>query len=612
MTEQAVANEATVSAEVSAVAAFRSVTAALAEEQDLDAVLHLIVMKLSELTGAGRCSMHLLNRETGLFHGQVAHAATDIDSAVRQLVSGGPGDEFTREIVRTRRPVMVVNTMVDPRPLQVAMRRWHAKSVLGVPMILRDEVIGVLCLDSEDVTVEFSEHDQELVMTFAELAATAVNQVQLTTRLRASLATESEQLAMLQQAARMESQLTDILLRGWGIRELAETVSRLLSKPCWIYDAEFNCLAQANLPAGAVRMLDESLRRSAMVVELLDDLRPGHPRTLGRLPKMGLCHRLMVAQVSIENESWGYVVVAETPGRFGPLDGAIVRRAAHNISLERARARRDSDIEWHAVEAFTGSLIRGEQVAIDARAQGLGIDLTAPRMVCLVGRRDEGAPQDLTPKGLARLMTASDAPSAVLATPSGNDVALVIELPRALTEAGATAWVRTQAESMLTTLQHPEQLFVSISTLVHAPGDDVSAHRQAQQVLQAMRAHAETAGNLTLAASDLGAGRLLLASADHEDAQRFAQETLGTLLSVSVTKQEELLSTLNAFLQTGRGVRRTADLLAVHPNTVRYRVANIEKMTGLAITTDDDAYIAAQMAVLVWRMSGRLPLLPLV
>ncbi len=600
------------SPEVSAVAAFRSVTAALAEERDLDTVLHLIVTKLSELTGAERCSMHLLDRQTGLFHGQVAHAARDIDSEVRALVSGGPGDEFTREIVRTRRPVMVVNTMVDPRPVQVAMRRWRARSVLGVPMILRDEVVGVLCLDSEDVLVEFSERDQELALTFAELAATAVNQVQLTTRLRASLAKEADQLSMLQQATRMEGQLTEILLRGWGVREIAETVSRLLSKPCWVYDANFRCLAQVNLAdAPPARMLDPELRRSPAVATLLESLRPDQPRILGPLPRADLLHRLMVAQIAVDDECWGYLVVAEQPGRLGPLDGAIVRRAAHNIALERARARREADIEWHAVEAFTGSLIRGEQVAVDARAQGLGISLDSPRVLCLVGPHGGDGLVDLTPKSLARLMTADDAPSAVLATPSGNDIALVVEVPGALDDPAAVAWVRARATAVLAGLQHADPLFVAISTIVRRPGDDVSAHTQARQVLQAMRTHVEAPGDLVLAASDLGAGRLLLASADHDGVQRFARDTLGALLTTTSPKHEELLLTLNAFLQSGRGVRRAADLLGVHPNTVRYRLASVERLTGLAVTTDDDAYLTAQMALLVLRLSGRLPLVPL-
>jgi sugar diacid utilization regulator len=591
------------------VAAFRSVTAALVEEQDLDTVLRLIVTKLSELTGAGRCSMHLLDRETGLFHGAVAHAPSDIDSKVKALISGGPGDEFTREIVRTQRPVMVVNTLVDPRPLQVAMRRWHTKSLLGVPMILRDEVIGVLCLDNEDVVLEFGAHDQELALIFAELAATAVNQVQLTSRLRASLATQAGQLSRLQQAARMENQLTEILLRGWGVRGLVEAVSRLLDKPCWIYDASFHCLAQANPEGGVVRMLDEDLRRQPAVASLLEQLSGGHPLTVGPLPRADLLHRLMVAKIAVEEECRGYVVVAEHPGRFGPFDAAIVRRAAHNLALERSRARREGDIEWHAVEAFTGSLIRGERVALDYRAQGLGISLDSPRVVVLVGRRD-GGEFDLTPKLIARMMTATDAPSAVLATPSGNDIALVIEVPGTLDERAGSAWVRKQAEIALDGMQHACPVFVAISTIVRSPGDDAAAHTQACQVLQVMRAHVDSDGDMVLATGDLGAGRLLLATADHDWAQRFARDTLGAILSPA-PKHEELLVTLNAFLQVGRGVRRAAELLDVHPNTVRYRLANIERITGLAVTTDDHAYLTAQMALLVLRLSGRLPLVPL-
>ena len=600
------------SSELSAVAAFRAVTAALAEERDFDTILHLIVTKLSEVTGAGRCSMHLLDRETGLFRGQVAQAASNIDSAVRELVSGGPGDEFTREVVRTRRPVMVVNTMVDPRAVQSAMRRWRARSVLGVPMILRDEVIGVLCLDNEDLVAEFSAHEQELALTFAELAATAVNQVQLTSRLRASLATQAEQLSMLQQAARMEGQLTEILLRGWGVREIARTVSRLLAKPCWIYDAGFRCLAQTNgAEAAPVRMLDAELRRYSAVAESLDELRPGRPHVLGPYPKVGLAHRLMVAEIDNEGECLGYVVVAEPPGQFAPLDAAIVRRAAHNIALERSRARRESDIEWQTIEAFTGSLIRGEEVAVEERARALGINLTAPRVVCLIGGRGSAGVPDVTPRALARLMAATDAPSAVLATPSGNDIALVVEVPRERDETDAVDWVRAQAGVMRAELPYAQPLYVAISTVVRRPGDDVAAHGQARQVLQVMRTHVKTTGDLVLAAGDLGAGRLLLASADHDGAQRFAQETLGPLLTKPGSKTEELLNTLNAFLQTGRNVRRAAELLGVHPNTVRYRLTNIERMTRLAVTTDDDAYLAGQMALLVLRLSGRLPLVAL-
>jgi hypothetical protein len=56
---------------------------ALAAEHDLDAVFHTLV----QLTSADRCSLHILDRETGLLHGQVAHAAEGVDALVKKLVS---------------------------------------------------------------------------------------------------------------------------------------------------------------------------------------------------------------------------------------------------------------------------------------------------------------------------------------------------------------------------------------------------------------------------------------------------------------------------------------------------------------------------------------------
>jgi DNA-binding PucR family transcriptional regulator len=109
-----------------------------------------------------------------------------------------------------------------------------------------------------------------------------------------------------------------------------------------------------------------------------------------------------------------------------------------------------------------------------------------------------------------------------------------------------------------------------------------------------------------LSAHDLGAGRLLLSSADPAEAERFAEETLGALLS-GADGMGDLVETLRVFFDTGRSVRRSAVELAVHENTVRYRLVRIEEITGLPIATDSDAQLSAQLALLVLRLQRRLP-----
>lgn len=590
-----------------ALVAFRDLASALAEERDLDAVFHLVVDTLAELTGATRCSLHLLDRQTGLLHGKAAHAGSDIDALVKKLVSGFPGDEFTREILETHRPVLLTDAAVDPRSVRQAMLRWGARSVLGVPMVLRGEVIGIVCLDREDAPMEVSEFDQELAISFAELAATAINQAQLTAQLRRSLQAQARQMELLQRAHKMEGRLTDALLRGRGLVEAAEVVSELLGKPCAVYDAALRRLTRGG---GGGEPLPRTLNELQLAADeaevVVASLQCG---STGRIDAPG-GRSFLVAPIDVEAGRHGYVVVAgRTGARFGPLDEVIVRRAAHSIALERSRQGFEDENEWQAIEAFTGSLIRGEHVDLAERARSLGVRLDVPRTVCLLAARKAGdSVGRLTPQVVARLMTDRESPSAVLAAWSGTDIALVVEVPGALDDREAVNWVRTRLVETIDRLG-PVEFYGAVSGVVREPTQDVRAHREANQVLRCMREHLSDPAEVVLVAPELGAARMLLATAGYAEAQRMARDALGALLE-DTAKSAELLVTLDAFVRSGRNVRTCATRLGVHPNTVRYRLTNIEKKTGLSVTTDADDYLTAQLAALTMRLHGLISASP--
>ena len=591
--------------------AFREVAEALAEGRDLEVVLHIITEKLCHLTGRFRCSIHLVDPESGLLHGRAAHAPTDIDAQVRRLVSGGPGDGFTREILTTGRPVALVDTLSDPRVVRGAMRRWNARSVLGVPMMLHDEVIGIVVLDDESVARTFSVAEQELVAAFADLAATAVKQAQLTNELQSSLATVARQVEELHQAAQLEGRLTDIVLRGSTLREIGDTVTDLLGKPCAIYNAEFRRLALNCGPAAAEarpRLLEPDIRTIPAIAAKLAGLRPGKPEIIEPAPWAGLHHRILVSAVMLGDHRWGYVAVGEYGGRLSMLDNAVVHRAALSIALERSGERRTAETEWHTVEAFTGSVLRGEEspATLERRAEVLGLRLDVPRVVCIVAAREPGGP-GLSSQSLARLLTGPDSPSAVLGAPSGEDVALIVELPDDLAPRQGVRWAKERIRTALGRFGYEGGVLAAVSALAGAPGDDTRAHGESRQVLDTMRKHLAAPGDQVLAVDDLGAGRLLLASTDAAETRRFGVDALGPLLGED-ERSRELLETLDAFLESGRSVRRAARLLGVHTNTVRYRMAGVEKLTGLDVATDSQSQLTAQLAILVLRLGGRLPL----
>jgi DNA-binding PucR family transcriptional regulator len=54
-------------------------------------------------------------------------------------------------------------------------------------------------------------------------------------------------------------------------------------------------------------------------------------------------------------------------------------------------------------------------------------------------------------------------------------------------------------------------------------------------------------------------------------------------------------------------VRRSAQALDVHENTIRYRLSRIQELTGLDVASSSDDQLTAQTALLILRIEGRLP-----
>jgi GAF domain-containing protein len=159
-----------------AFAAFARVASALGTSTGPDDLLRVVAREVVALVGVRRCSIHLRGQEAGLFHGCIGHADDQsIDEYVKRTIAGIPADGVTLELLRTKRPVIVANARTDPRVIQSTVRFWNIRSMLVVPMVLEDEVIGIIHLDDMDRAHVFSPADVELASAFADLAAVAVD-----------------------------------------------------------------------------------------------------------------------------------------------------------------------------------------------------------------------------------------------------------------------------------------------------------------------------------------------------------------------------------------------------------------------------------------------------
>jgi putative nucleotidyltransferase with HDIG domain len=90
-----------------------------------------------------------------------------------------------RKVVETNAPVLTTNAQADPRfDAQMSVAAYQLRSILCVPLKLKDDLIGVLYVDNRAHAGIFKEHDLELILAFADQAAVAIHNARLLENLK--------------------------------------------------------------------------------------------------------------------------------------------------------------------------------------------------------------------------------------------------------------------------------------------------------------------------------------------------------------------------------------------------------------------------------------------
>lgn len=164
---------ATVRRQHQTAATLREVTAGLTSTLDLDQVLGGILDYLAKVVTYDSASLLLLEGDS-----LKMVAGRGFPEPERVVGYSFPAANGLFQVVyQTRQPYFVADTYLDGR-----FERWgqfeYIRAWMGVPLIVRDEVIGCLTLDSRRVGA-FGEADATLARSFANQAAVAIHNAQL-------------------------------------------------------------------------------------------------------------------------------------------------------------------------------------------------------------------------------------------------------------------------------------------------------------------------------------------------------------------------------------------------------------------------------------------------
>lgn len=166
---------------------------------DLDELLDLVMDIVIRTTRAERGFLMLRDRETGQLRFQVARNMS-------QETIAGPSFEISRSVVervaRHGEVVLTTNAQEDPRfKAQASVVSYALRSILCVPLRVREEITGVIYVDNRVKAGLFSPGDREFLSAFANQAAVAIENARLF----------GEQRKALEQITRMKDLLDNVL-----------------------------------------------------------------------------------------------------------------------------------------------------------------------------------------------------------------------------------------------------------------------------------------------------------------------------------------------------------------------------------------------------------------
>ncbi|MBL7161363.1 MAG: GAF domain-containing sensor histidine kinase [Anaerolineales bacterium] len=167
-------------AEISQISRYKkiiSISRDLASTLDLDILLKRIVQAAAELTGAEAASILLYDERLERLYFQVA---SQFDGPLLRGLDVPVESSIAGWIVKNRQPMIIHDTKQDERHYQQVGQSLGitTKSLLGVPLIAKDKVSGVLEAINKR-NGKFSSDDQEALMTLGVQAAVAIENSRL-------------------------------------------------------------------------------------------------------------------------------------------------------------------------------------------------------------------------------------------------------------------------------------------------------------------------------------------------------------------------------------------------------------------------------------------------
>ncbi|MFD9335445.1 helix-turn-helix domain-containing protein [Streptomyces sp. NPDC060028] len=556
----------------------------LAALRDLDAVLRAIVHRARMLLGTDVAYLTLNDPAAGDTFMRVTDGCV---SAAFQQLRLGMGEGLGGLVAQSARPYASADYRTDSRfkhtpAIDSGVREEGLRGILGVPLRVGDRVIGVLYAADRRLR-DFAPDAVALLASLADHAAVAIDSARLLEETRTALvelgaATETVRAhgEAMRLAAETHDRLTELVLRGGDVADLAYEVAALLGGGLVVHDADGSELARVASDPIPPPVRGAAASRSGGRAVATDGIWVcavlAGPELLGSISLTGRADLPDSDRRLFERAS---------------LVTALLLLLRRSLAQAEDRVRGELLGDLLTAEPDGRPRDTGSQALRVLRARKLGVDLTRPHAV-LVLHCDTA----LRPRLAAEAARHARALDGLAGLHEGRAVVL----------APVPGRPGVLAESLAADLGQALGSPVTVGSAGPATGPAglPAVYAEAVRCVEALHSLGRTGDGADLP----GLGFLGVLLGDRTDMPGYVEHVLGPVIEYDRKRGTELVRTLEAYFDHGAALHKAKDTLHVHVNTVVQRLDRIGRLLGDTWNTPPRA-LEIQLALRVHRLTSR-------
>lgn len=533
----------------------------LAELRDSDAVLARLVQRAREMMGVDVA--YLSEFHPGTQELQVRETSGSV-SASFQTLRVPPGRGLASAVVESRAAQWAADYSVYSHErhdsgIDDAVSAEGLVSLLGVPMLTSDDVLGVLFVANREEK-SFSPEEVALLSALADHASVTLQTTQTLQSLqdsedasRRTLESLTAHMVERDRANTVHQELVHAVLAGGGFTPVAETLASALGRAVAIVDAQEKVIAAAGLPLsrgmlnfnGSVRQAVEESRQSGHCVPVDSE---------------GV---RAVAALTAGTQHFGALILGEGDFELGSVDLRTVERAAQVGALLQLQQEAASGADHRMRSELIADLLDDvpeRRADVERRARRLGVDLHTLDALFL------------------------------LAVPGDQQTAAARALSRQLDEYTLIGEYRGYVVAAYASARNgldPEMLRSHVARSIQQPVTAVVPPASAASLTEAFGTAMRTArllaalevADLTAQVDDFLPYSAIL-DTDTRALSAFLRDTIGAVRRYDAERNADLLGTLRAFVRSNGSPTRTARALNFHTNTILQRLERLDHVLG--------------------------------